>query len=356
MNLLGFAALLGVTLAWTALPLIPALRELWAPSDVDPLRMVGRDNTDISRFARNFREYMQRNLERLPPDAAVGDYFGRLPDGTHFVRVSRLLGVLDRGAVPDGSHDRVVILEQDVELNGHERFRLELWARGNLRGGPGAEYRAILGEGTVSLAAESVVWRWVHSNGLLRVKDGCALFGRTSSDTSVWLGRDVGFERVGAPWIVAGERAAPAAAEIPTDLIPFQPPAEAEVRGDHLRVEGDLTLPPRSVWHGNLVVTGTLRVGVGSVVRGSVKAHESVEIEAGGRVTGSVVSRRGVRTAESVWLHGPVIAEGEIILGPGSTVGSPEHPTTVSGESVVLALEAAVCGHLLAVRGGRTES
>ncbi|MEK7381599.1 MAG: hypothetical protein AAB075_11355 [Gemmatimonadota bacterium] len=199
MNLLGFAALLGVTLAWTALPLIPALRELWAPSDVDPLRMVGRDNTDISRFARNFREYMQRNLERLPPDAAVGDYFGRLPDGTHFVRVSRLLGVLDRGAVPDGSHDRVVILEQDVELNGHERFRLELWARGNLRGGPGAEYRAILGEGTVSLAAESVVWRWVHSNGLLRVKDGCALFGRTSSDTSVWLGRDVGFERVAHP-------------------------------------------------------------------------------------------------------------------------------------------------------------
>ena len=355
MNLLGFAALLGATVAWVALPLIPALRELLSPSDVDPLRMVGRDNADISRFARHFREYMKGNLERLPPDAGVGDYFGRLPDGTHFVRVSRLPNVLDRGAVPDGSHDRVVILEQAVELGGHERFRLEVWARSVLAGGPGAEYRAILGDGAVTLGTESVIWRWVHSTGLLRVRDGCALFGRSSSETGIRLGRDVGFERMGAPWIVAGERAAPPPPALPANLVPFEPPTGAAVRGDHLRVEGNLILPPGCVWDGNLVVTGSLRIGRGSVVRGSVKAHEGIELGAGGIVAGSLVCRNEILVGEGAWVHGPVIAEAEIVLGPGASVGSLEHPTTLSGHSVVLSPEAAVFGHILAAGGGRTE-
>lgn len=354
MNLPGFAALLGVTIVWVALPLLPALRELLSPSDVDPLRMVGRDNADISRFARHFREYMQGNLDRLPPDTGVGDYFGRLPDGTHFVRVSRLPNVLDRGAVPDGSHDRVVILEQPVDLAGHERFRLEVWARSVLNGGPGAEYRAILGEGPVRLGTESVVWRWVHTTGLLRAGDGCALFGRTSSETGIRLGRDVGFERIGAPWIVAGEREAPSPPIIPSDLVPFEPPPEASVRGDHLRVEGNLIMPPGCIWDGNLVVTGTLRIGKGSVVRGSVKAHEGIEVGAGGAVAGSVVGRLGVLVGDGAWVHGPLIAETEIVLGPDAWVGSAAHPTTVSGQSVVLHSGAAAFGHVLAAHGGRT--
>lgn len=55
MSLLGALGLLLVTLAWAALPLLPAIRELLRPTDVEPLTMVGRDNADIGRFARHFR-------------------------------------------------------------------------------------------------------------------------------------------------------------------------------------------------------------------------------------------------------------------------------------------------------------
>lgn len=355
MNLAAFLVLLAVTAAWALVPLLPAIRELLAPTDIDPLRMVGRDNADVSRFARHFRDYMLGNLQRLPPDAAIGDYFGRLPDGTHFVRVSRLATVLDRGAVPDGSHDRVVILEQDITLQGAERFRLEVWGRGHLTGGPGAEYRAILGEHSVQLGPASVVWRWIHAADHLTVGDGCALFGRTSSDTAIRLGRDVGFERLGAPKVLVGDRADVAPPAMPGELVPCEVPAEAAVRGDHHRIDGDLTLPPHSVWRGNLVVTGTLRIGRGAVVQGSVKAHGDLEVEAGGMITGSAVGRRDIRLGTSGWIRGPVIAEQGIQLGVGSTVGGGDPLTTVSGRTVVLEAGVAVSGHVLASEGGRTE-
>jgi len=62
MNLFAFALLLAFAAVWLVLPLVPALREFFRPTDVEPLTMVGRDNADIARFARNFREYLQGQL------------------------------------------------------------------------------------------------------------------------------------------------------------------------------------------------------------------------------------------------------------------------------------------------------
>lgn len=356
MELLVFLSLLLVSVGWALLPLLPAVRELARPSDVEPLRMVGRDNADISRFARHFRQYVTANLNRLPPEHGAGDYFGKLPDGTHFVRVARLPGVLSTGALPDGSHDRVVVLEHPVHLPGHEKFRLELWARDEFAGGSDATYRAVLGEKSVRLGEGSLVLRWIHAAGPLLVGNRSVLYGRVSSDHSVTLGAGVGFERVGAPLIVAEHGAASAALPPEADLVPVAAPDGAERLGDHTRITDDWVLPPRGLFEGNLVVTGRLRLGAGSRVRGSVKGGGAVELEAGAVVEGAIVSRADILLDDGARALGPVIAEQQVVCGHRVGIGLSDSPTTVSAAVVTLSTGTWICGHVVTQEGGQTDS
>lgn len=353
MTALAFLGLILLTLAWMALPLLPAIRELAWPTDVDPLGVPGRDNADVSRFARHFREYAQRNLSQLPADVATQDeYLGRLPDGTRFLRVSRLHDVLAQGALPDGSHDRLVVLEQAAELPGHERFRLELWARQTMIGGPRATYRAVLGESDVRLGTASVVLRWAHANGTLTVDEGSHLYGRTSSDTAIRLGPGVGFDRLGAPIVAVGDAQPTPLPARPEGMAPFEPPENARRLGGHLRVEGDCVVPAGTVVEGDLVVAGTLRLLEGARIAGSVKAHGQIEVQGGVVVEGSLVSRKAIGTGRGCWIRGPVISEDHVELGAGTTVGSPAGAATVSARTVTLSPDVVVCGHVVTEEGG----
>lgn len=351
----AFLLLLLVTVLWTTLPLLPALRELFWPTDVDPLTMVGRDNADISRFARHFREYVQRNLRQLPAGTAVGDHLGKLPDGTLFLRLVQGSHVAD-APLPQGIQDRLLVLERPTTLAGGERFQLEVWARGALTGGPRAVYRAVLAEDILRLGEHSTVTRWVHSRGPMDVGAGSTLYGRTSSEQSVRLGREVAFERVGAPLVTVGEATPREGAPPGGELVPVQVPEHARRLGDHLRIDGDFSLPPHSVLDGNLVVAGELRLAPGARVRGSVKAHREITLEEGAVVEGSVVSERSIRLGPSTWVRGPVITEAAAVLDAAAAVGTRTQPTTISARTVLLAQGVTVCGHIVTQDGGETPS
>jgi hypothetical protein len=291
MNLLAFTILLVLAAAWIVLPLVPALRELFRPTDVEPLTMVGRDNADIARFARNFRDYLKGQLAALEgePDAR-GEQTGKLPDNTPFMRLARLPNEISRTSMPPGANGRLLVLDQSTVLDGGEQFRLEIWTKQDFIGGPSATYRAILGEQNVELAGKSVVLRWVHSVGPLVVGPGSSLYGRTSSDKEVHLGPGVTFDRIGAPLILVGTAT-------PRPLPPaiagtkFQPPERSRRLGDHLRVEQDLEVAAGTVVEGNLVVAGRCWLGKDVRVNGSLKVHRGLTMEDGVVVTGAVVSR-----------------------------------------------------------------
>jgi hypothetical protein len=341
MSALALAGLLLVALGWVALPLIPALREFFRPTDAEPLVMVGRDNADIARFARHFREYVTRQFAEVGP--AVGE---RFPDGTPFLRASN--------GLPAGAIDRLVVAERPLQLRGGEQFRLEVWARDAFTGGPGAVYRAVLGDRTVRLGPESVVLRWVHAAGALVVGERSHLYGRASSEAAIRLERAVGFDRLGAPVVVAGDAPPGAMPPRPEGMLRFEAPERARTLGDHLRLEGDVVVPSGAVVEGNLVVAGSLRLLAGARVAGSVKAHRAVELQAGAVVEGSLVSRGEVLVGADCWVRGPVISEEHLHLGRGTTVGAPDGPSTVSGRTVSLAMGAVVCGHVVTQEGGQT--
>lgn len=351
---LAFALLLAGTLAWFLLPLIPALRELLRPTDIMPLQVVGRDAADVALFARGFHAYLGRQLSRLPTDTPE-EQVGRLPDGTPFVRGRRLPEPLVEEARREEGLDRVVVLLAAGAFGGGETFLREVYATAALAGGPGSIYRALLGDQSVTLGPSSTVLRWAHARGELLVGDGCLLAGRASSDQAIRLGAGVAFDRLAAPRIVvAGGSEVPDLPPSPAAAPLEIPPDRARLVGDHLRVEGDLTIPAGASLQGYLVVTGSLVIGAGATVTGNVKAHGDIAVGEGAQVRGALVARGSIRTALRARVTGPVVAEAEVVFGPGAMIGEPTQPTSVAAPRVELDRGVMVHGLITATDGGQT--
>jgi len=344
---LPFLALFGVTLLWFLLPLLPALRELFAPKDIAPLKVVDRSSGHVAYFARNFRQYLERTL---PAEAGAGDYAGKLLDGTEFVRVNLKPATIN-GASPK-VHNQIVVFDTPITLNGEETFLLEVYARAPLTSGPGTVFRAVYADRELTLGPGSRVLRWTHAGGVLTVGARSLLRGRVSSDTAVRLGTGSVFERIGAPVIAAGSEQEPPPA--PPAAPKTWRPVDARRVGDHWRVEGDLEIPEGVLVKGSLVVAGTLRVGLGAIVAGSLKAHRDIVLGGEAQVHGSVVSRTRIELGQAAWVGGSLIAERDVRLGKDAVVGGPGRPATVSATEVELQDGATVYGQISARREART--
>jgi predicted acyltransferase (DUF342 family) len=306
----------------------------------------------VAYFARNFRQYLDRQMAALPGEAQAGDYVGKLPDGTQFVRIHKSPQGLTHEA-DAGTQNRLVVVDGSMTLEDNETFLMEVYARAPMIGGEGSVYRAIYADRELGLGERSSVLRWAHAGGTLGVGSHSVLRGRITSDTAVVLGGNVVFERIGAPRISVGtEPGSPPAAASPAQ--PFALPAGARLLGDHYRVEGDLEIPAGARVTSSLVVAGTLTIGPGALVEGSVKAHRDVELGDAAQVRGSVVARRRVMVGASAWIGGPVIAEQRIRIGQRSVVGGSELPATVSAPVIELAAGATVYGQVSAPLGART--
>jgi cytoskeletal protein CcmA (bactofilin family) len=261
---------------------------------------------------------------------------------------------LEREAATEAGLDRVLVLAAPATLAGNLSFPRELYATADFSGGERNMYRAVLGDARVALGPASAVLRWAHAAGDLVAGDGVTLSGRASSDRAIRLGSLVRFDRLAAPVILVGEVASgPATAS--TAATPYTPPPDRSRQiGDHLRVEGDLTIPPGASLDDNLVVAGDVTLGAGARLGGSLKAHGAVVLGAGAEIAGAVVSRTTVRTGAAAIVGGPVVAEESVELGSATRVGDPAHPTSIASPHVLLGLGVQVCGLITATEGGTT--
>lgn len=352
---LAATLLIAGTLLWFLLPLLPALRELYHPTDITPLQVVGRDAADVELFARGFRGYLERQLQQLP-DGGRGELAGKLPDGTPFVQARQLPEQLLEEARREEGLDRVVVLTMPSTLRGGETFVREVYARAIHTCGPRTVYRALLGDAALMLGPGSVVLRWVHTPDELVVGDGSLLAGRASAGRAIRLGHGVSFDRVSAPRIVVSGGSQLAELE-PVPLVPFSLPEERTVTvGDHQRVTGDLDIPPGAVYQGHLVVTGGVMLGAQARIEGSLKAHGAVQIGTGAAVTGAVVSRTRVITGLRARIGGPVVAEELVELGPGTVIAAPTSPTSLAAPRIVLGHGVTIHGLVTATEGGATDA
>jgi cytoskeletal protein CcmA (bactofilin family) len=181
------------------------------------------------------------------------------------------------------------------------------------------------------------------------------LYGRCSAEKFLYLSVGCRFERLYAPTIMTGLNAC-AMSDVPA--APAKPQVKVTVMSrphGRTRIRGDLHLGSGEMFLGDIIATGSIRVGAQSRIVGSAKGNADIELCEQGQIDGSLISSGTIRLAKNCILKGPVLAEEEIIIGAGARVGTPGSPTTISAPRIRIAPDCVIHGTIWARVEGRVE-
>jgi Polymer-forming cytoskeletal len=337
-----------------ALPLLPALEELRLKRDAEPLNVIQKYSGDVRHFAYGFESYIDELIEPLQKCVALGTTVaGRRKNGEEYVLVGHYCreSFLDSAKVKDSDCKLVICAGTDLKLPDGVNFEKEIYAAGQLKGGEGNTYRAILGEKEIHLLRGSTVMRWAHASGSFRADHDCDMYGRISSDQEVLLASGCTFQRVHAPRVLMGSVCD--ADELATEPIDSFSRGIVGVDGRRRLVEGDVEIRPGEVVAADIIARGKLHVGPGSKVLGSVKSDKDVIVEAGATVTGSLISSGTLHVGPKCRIHGPVLAERRIEIDSGTVCGTTGSLTTLSSPIVDVEEGALFFGTVWARQEGR---
>lgn len=329
-----------LTILLIALPLMPGIMELQLATDVKPLKVTQDYDSNVKHFAIGFKAYIEKNFSNLFVAGFVMDSQpkeGILRDKTPFILIgSDGIIPLDGKEVKKSSTRRLLIAENNIVMPDNMLFESETYCKASVTTGKGSRFRAILAENDIILGERSVIFRWIHSGHVLRVSRGCTLFGRASAEEEIIISGDANFERLHAKKIIFGHEA-----QIPETYIS---PHNLEVleKLPHVKdqferrwlINGNVTIPPHSVFDGDIIATKSVSIGKGSVIKGSVKSTRNLVMEEGSSITGSAVSAQDITTSNDCTISGQVIAEGNIIIGSNNRIGLYHHPVTVTSAKV----------------------
>lgn len=349
-----FFVFLALTFLWLLLPLIPSLLEFVRPTDIDPLKVVSRDSGDVAFFANNFRNYFLTQAEKFDFTTIQDSELSKLPDGSPFIRIRGNVWNQKQVSAPV---DYIVIAGPETTLPDDVTFLREVYGVGELTGGVGCAYRAILTDKSLVLLEQSIILRWVHSIGKLTVQGGSILHGRASSDEELCLAIGVTFEWISAPVIFVGKT------EISSDTGPLQlqraifDQVDLKTMTDGTyRFEGNISIPTNSLFTGNIVATGQINVGYGAHINGSMKAYNDINVKDNCKIDGSIVTTFKIKINNFCIIQGPVISEIGIIIGQGTIIGSKDKLSTVSAPSITIHSGAVIYGMVVAQNIGQTSA
>lgn len=363
------------TLVLYLLPLVPGIIELIRPTDNKPLRVMQDYDSNPLHFATGFRNYVGKNFTDMNTEK---NYIGTLPDNTKYQLVGETgTPTLDtQNGSQNGRISKLILSAFPLSLPAGEIFEQEVYGRQSITTGERSQFRAVMSDHTLNIREHGTVLRWAHSESDMIVGKHSKLFGRATSKQSIILGDNVHFERLNAPIILTPART----------TLQQEPPAPALTLLDELDdvkvhsgrrwvLNGHLEFPANHSFDGDIVTGTTGRFGDWAHIRGSIKcnAHDDVvhhlhttgvatrhqqrpialcEIGNHVRIDGSLVSSYDLTIGQNCKIFGPVIAEHILIIGAGTVIGSPEHPTTVTAPHIVIENGCVVYGTLWATESG----
>ncbi len=356
-EILWVALLFAAFALLNGIALLPAIDEWRARRDAEPLKVVREYDGDVRFFARSFAVFVDRHfrevLVRCREDNAARD--GTLPDGQPF----HIVPADGRPVMQDEERrarhvKRMMLGCGPLVLENDLRFEREIYADGPIRGGRRNVYCALLSKGDIALGEDSAVLRWSHAEGAFLGSEAGTFFGRVSAERFITLGQRTSFTRLHAPVIRFGSGAERLARGFNlSGLLPQNLPHVLDTRGGRTLVKGDIVIPPRTRIEGALVATGRVRIGRDAWVSGNVKGGKGVYVEAGAWIDGALISGRALHVEGSSWIKGPIVAERHVTVGRNCRIGSPDKPTTVSAEAILVACGVTAYGSVWARATGR---
>ncbi|MBC7437298.1 MAG: polymer-forming cytoskeletal protein [Bdellovibrionales bacterium] len=320
---LAYTVFVLVCLIIITLPFIPAFMEWLRPTDIAALPVLANYTSDIDHFARRLHSDVM---------ARLGD---SMPTGHEDFEV------LPRQAAgqTDWSAARRRMISHEIDTDAAINTSQQLYVRGNIRAGANSAFPSLYATGDIDLGPNSAIKDWAHADGKLRMRANGVALRRISADKAIELGTDTWFERMNAPAIYFGGRRQPV---VPAAKLAQTPgsyadlPDAVEQTPLLFLVRGNCVLAAGKLYTGSLVVTGFLVIGAGTTVAGDVKAREGVSMDHSARIEGAITCEKRVYVFNESQVFGPVIAEGDLLIGAGAVVGLPDSPTTVSAANIIV--------------------
>jgi cytoskeletal protein CcmA (bactofilin family) len=279
-----------LVLGWLALPLIPALQELYRAQDAAPL-VLGAHGLPGSVPHPVHKEGASTNAESAPSTSSQA-----AREATPGLEP---LVVLDSRLETGPLRAQRLVLTKDCIAPGPLHAALEA------RLEPGATFRSLVAPHIVVDASQEA---WARK---LSVEPVPCRSSNHPSPNAVW-------KPIQGWW----------------------------------KAEGSVVLCDHHVLKGSLVCAGDVELGERSAVLGDVKATGRVQLAAGARVLGNIVAEN-VRLGRECHVAGNIVAEERVVLEPLVTVGSPTRLVTVLADDVELDARCVVHGAVTAHRKAR---
>jgi len=336
-----------------------AFREWLRPEDSTPIPVDVEYVRVENYFGTSFRAKMQEWLESAKPLELNEPLKPPVEAVLEKANGERIL--LLSGGKFGGEHEELLCSDGDLEIADRSVFQREIYSRGRVETGAAVQLQALAADRDVTLGLDNDVSRWVVATGKIWLRRVTVIHSRASSQESIQLDLGVHAQSLYAPLIfTAGykplpgytapeEEALQAVAEAREGMgIAGLPSTVARLAADTLLVRGDLELKPGSRVDSNLIVQGKLRSGPDCAFIGDVKAS-AVELGPRNAVSRNLVSGSTVQAGESCRIAKAVVAETDILLGPGTRVGQPGKLAVVSaGREVKLEQDVAIWGKVSA--------
>jgi predicted acyltransferase (DUF342 family) len=324
------ASLLAVTGLLAALPLAPALIEMRQRRDIGPMPVKNRTEM-VADLAHDFRSLLED----------------------------------DSIAARRASAAATLVLEEDWFVDKGALIETPVYAKGRLAAGGNNVFAAIFCEKDIDLGNNTRVGTWVHAQGIVIVPMGSSVEGRLSAAEQVELGSGSSFKRVDAPAIITGDGAVKTDQELleakdeeprPATVWDPEPRTILEQVTERLFAPSDFLLEAGAVLRKNVVARGEIHLAEGSHLIGCLKSNRRMVLAANVRAEGSLVSASDLRIGRDCRVVGPVIAEGELMVESGTTIGSLKQPTTVQAPRIRIAPGVTIHGSLCACELGQVAS
>ncbi|MBO6573954.1 MAG: hypothetical protein JJ896_00935 [Rhodothermales bacterium] len=342
------------------LPAWPALTEWRTGRDKLPLTISDTYADDHHLVAENFGQEVATHVQE-----AVSNYLaagGRPGGGVEALRkFYEVIGPhsTDTPDFQNGVLPLVVVRNTLTQWPAGAGLLRQTYISGAFESGQGSLIQKLFVDGDAFLGDETVIGDWIHARRTLRALAGCELNGSVAAHRMLQVWPGCQFERLASLEIRFGDEWHWPEGQVPSlhrtlDLPPlFRLNGRAARHGKAHQVDGNLTIPPEHVWRGDLIVLGNLRLGRGARVEGSIKAEGSILLEVGASVEGEVFSNTSLELRAGSRVTGIAGSEGQLTVRWGAEVGTPETPSTATGNTVLMEQGARVHGVVMAVEAGR---
>lgn len=319
---LTYAMFFAVCLLLLTLPFVPAFMEWLRPTDSMALPISAAYTSDIDHFAR-----------RLHADASAKLGSGASTGYEDFDFVVGPIEAMDLRKAPKR------LIAPDISCREAIHCGPALYVDGSIKAGAGSTFSALYATGSIELEPKSEIYDWGHADGVLTLNNGSVALRRISSATAVVLGNETWFERVQAPTVYFGSgknRATFPWPAVKAEASYGDLPGVVQQTPVLFLVRGDCTLTPGSIYRGSLVVTGFLVVGQGTIVVGDVKARDGITIAKNAEVQGALTCEKRVYLFNASRVFGPLVSEGDLLIGASAVVGLADAQTTVSARNIIV--------------------